>query len=258
MSNTGAGGIDTSLIDDTTAGGVTLADLDAATFDLASFISDTATYATYNVTVHLAAEEARRSVELAEQIDTLTTELDTINEANQREENSGSTLSLGEIPPRVARARELTEKLTQLKAERDPLVARVQASALTFSFACTGREMQKTISDRISKMIEQHTADRQVNPDNVESTAAELSRDPQNLIEQTVVLMQEMTTKVTNASGAHYPREKLTTDVLRKLLDTLSLNEISRINQSLALAVTGAQDYERAVDAGFPRRRPGP
>lgn len=259
MNNVGAGGIDTSLMNEAQpVNGMNAADLDAATFDLGAFIADTATYATYNVTVHLAAEEARRSVELAEQIDALTIELEAVNETNRRDSTTPSNASLGEVSPGQAKARELSERLRALHAERDPLVDKVKASALTFSFACTGREMQKAISERISQMFKDLTQEKGIDPDSAESTAAELGRDPQNLIEQTVLLMHEMTTKVTNASGASYPRDKLTEEVLRNLLDKLSLGEISRINQSLALAITGAQDYERAVDAGFPRRRPGP
>lgn len=216
---------------------------DPGSFDLEAFIADRATFARYKITLHLAAEEAHESNRLKDRLDSLHGERDALQ---RQTKNAKTPVSLGESAPEVVRLAELDKTIRELQAQRAELKKRIAASALTFHFSVTGREVQRRVQERIRAMltdaegsVEDRLNDR-------------FGRDPEEITRQTAAMMFELTTQVVNASGNVLPKDKITEASLVGLLNVIPLAELTRVNETLALAMNSAQDFDRALDAGFP------
>lgn len=216
---------------------------DPGTFDLAAFIADKATFAKYKITLHLAAEEARESNQLKDRLDALHAERETLR---RQTKDTKTPVSLGESAPEVVRLMDLDKTIREVESYRADLKKKIAASALTFHFSVTGRDVQKRVQERIRAMLTDSEGSVE------ERLTDKFGRDPEAITRQTAAMMFELTTEVANASGNVLPKERLTEDALVGLLNVIPLAELTRVNETLALAMNSAQDYDRALDAGFP------
>lgn len=223
------------------------------TFDLPAFVADKITYARYKSTIHLAAEEARRSVELSDEHAQLLNQRASLH---RQAKETKTQVSLGEVAPTTSRIEQIEDRIAEIEAERSELAKVVKDSALTFYFSVTGRDVQARISEQVTKLINGDDEEQVDLAD--ENAVAErvnnrMKRDANSVTKQTAIMMHELTTQIVNSRGEEYPIDKLTKETLEGLLNAVPIGEIARINETMALAMNSAQDFDRAMDAGFPR-----
>lgn len=208
--------------------------LEAETFDIGDFLNQEWEFPTFWCTVHLDGKSAGEVAALDERIEELNKRIKT----KARENRTASSGSLGGPSGPDVRAEEA--EIERLRAEREPLSAKVAASALKVAFQLPrpAEQIRKETEEFLDTRFKHLPKDKRRDDDEYNVAWGV----------QTMALCLK---EIRNAKGQKNSRALSFEDV-RKLLDKLTSAEQMRLQQASTMAISGGNAMQRAADAGFP------
>lgn len=228
---------------------------DAGDFDLMSWMDGNHTYPEYTVTVYLDKAAVAKSNALAAEIEKLTSERNTVEEALER---SAGHSSLADTSSRAGRHGEIAKELKAKRAEREKVMAGAKGSALKIVLRKppVDEDVDGSAFDSTRKaMAERYPEHASVLNNVMDQKAMQelFFANPHLAHEQNVLMWHYMVASVTTANGNVVERgPKLTEEVLSNLIKRLDPSDTNRVQSNMNLAMSGSELREDQIDAGFP------